>query len=38
MSRKISFAVALMGIAVASPAFAQDSDTETVTVAGQVAR
>ena len=37
MSRKISFAVALIGISVTTPAFAQDSDTETVAVAGQVA-
>lgn len=37
MSRKIIFAVALVGISFAPPALAQDSDTETVAVAGQVA-
>ena len=37
MSKKMSFAIALIGISLATPAFAQDSDSETVAVAGQVA-
>ena len=37
MPKKISFAIALVGISFANPAFAQDSDTESVTVAGEVA-
>ena len=37
MSKKLGFAIALAGITLATPAFAQNSDTESVAVAGQVA-
>jgi hypothetical protein len=37
MFRPTSIALALAGLALASPAFAQDSDSETVNVGGQVA-
>jgi hypothetical protein len=37
MSRKLSTVTALIGLSLASSAFAQDSDSETVAVNGQVA-
>ena len=37
MSKKLSFAIAMVSVSVATPAFAQESDTESVAVAGRVA-